>query len=184
MDIDFSIFQSMLENSNKETGVVASFYDKVVRTGVIMPNGLPEFKEKAYVRIKTRDNADVFDQPASQEHIHRFPLEYKRYLLEKQEVKQGTPLTEFAFLSKTQLEACKYRGIFTVERLAELEDDKAHSIGLTEEKELAIKFIEASKNNKKIDDFTKKEKKYQAEIKKLKEQIEELKTQLKEKENG
>lgn len=178
MDIDFSVFQSMLENSNKETGVVAMFYDKVVRTGIIMPNGLPEFKEKPYVRIKTRDNSDIFDQPASQEHVRRFPVEYNRYILEKKEIKSGTPLTEFAFLTKIQLENCKFRGVFTVERLAELTDEQAKDIGLTEEKELAIRFIEVSKNNKKIDDFTKKEKKYQTEIKKLKEQIEELKGKL------
>lgn len=184
MDIDFSIFQNMLENSKRETNVFATFYDKVIRTGLFMPNGLPEFKERIYVRIKTRDNADVFDQPASQEHIQRFPVEYKRYLLEKKEISQGTPLSEFAFLSKLQIETCKHAGVFTVERLSTIEDEKAKALGLTEEKEYAIKFLEVSKNNKKIDDFTKKEKKYQAEIKKLKEQIEELKTQLKEKVDG
>lgn len=177
MDIDFSIFQSMLDNSHRETGVSASFYDKAIRTGIMLPNGLPEFKERIYVRIMTKDNSDVFDQPASQEHIRRFPVEYNRYVLEKKEVKSGTPLKEFAFLTKIQLESCKYRGIFTVERLAEIEEEKANELGLTEERELAIRFIEISKNNKKIDDFTKKEKKYQAEIKKLKEQIEELKGQ-------
>lgn len=184
MDIDFSIFQGMLENANKEIGVFATFYDKAVKTGIIRENGLPEFQEKMYVRIKTRDNADIFDQPASQEHVHRFPLEYKRYLLEKKEVKDGTPLKEFAFLSKIQLETCKSAGIFTVERLSTIEDTQAIALGLTEEKEYAIRFLEVSKNNKKIDDFAKKEKKYQAEIKKLKEQIEELKEQLKEKSNG
>lgn len=178
MDIDFSVFQGMLDGARKETGVSAMFYDKAVRTGIMLENGLPEFKERIYVRITTRDNADIFDQPASREHIQRFPLEYKRYLLEKKEVKSGTPLTEFAFLTKIQLENCKYRGIFTVERLAELTEEQTKDLGLTEEKEYAIKFLEVSKNNKKIDDFSKKEKKYQSEIKKLKEQIEELKGKL------
>lgn len=178
MDIDFSVFQGMLDGARKETGVSALFYDKVVRTGIMLENGLPEFKERIYVRIKTRDNADIFDQPASKEHIDRFPVEYNRYILEKKEIKGGTPLTEFAFLTKIQLENCKFRGIFTVERLAELTEEQAKDLGLTEEKGLAIRFIEVSKNNKKIDDFTKKEKKYQTEIKKLKEQIEELKGKL------
>lgn len=184
MDVDFSIFQDMLEKRNSNDSVNAVFYDKTTPTGVVLSNGLPEFKERLFIRIKTKDNPDVFDQPASQDYIHRFPMQYQRYLLEKKEVGAGTPLKQFAFLTGSQLESCKFRGIFTVERLAELEEDKAGQLGLTDERELAIKFIEANKNNKKLDDFAKKEKKYQAEIKKLKEQIEELKTQLKEKENG
>lgn len=178
MDVDFSIFQSMIEKRNRNDDVNAVFYDRTMTTGLVLQNGLPEFKDRLFVRIKTRDNSDIFDQPATQEYIQRFPMQYQRYLLEKKEAGNGTPLKQFAFLTGPQLESCKFRGIFTVERLAELEEEKAHQLGLTDERELAIKFIEANKNNKKIDDFSKKEKKYQAEIKKLKEQIEELKGKI------
>lgn len=175
MDIDFSTFQTMINNSKTESGVFARFYDRAVSTGDISENGLPVFKETMYVEIRVRDQSDVFDQPADESHVRRFPVEYNRYLLEKKESEKGTPLAQFAFLTVSQLESCKYRGIFTVERLAELEDAKAKDIGLVKEKELAIKFLEVSKNNAVINDFSKKEKKYQAEIKKLKAEIEQLK---------
>lgn len=175
MDIDFSTFQTMINNSKTESGVFARFYDRAVSTGDISENGLPVFKETMYVEIRVRDQSDVFDQPADESHVRRFPVEYNRYLLEKKESEKGTPLAQFAFLTVSQLESCKYRGIFTVERLAELEDTKAKDIGLVKEKELAIKFLEVSKNNAVINDFSKKEKKYQAEIKKLKAEIEQLK---------
>lgn len=175
MDIDFSTFQSMINNSTTENGVLARFYDRAVATGEVAKNGLPVFKEVMYVEIRVRDQNDVFDQPADSTHLKRFPVEYNRYLLEKKESEKGTPLAQFAFLTVSQLECCKYRGIFTVERLADLDDAKAKDIGLVKEKELAIKFLEVSKNNAVIDDFSKKEKKYQAEIKKLKAEIEQLK---------
>ena len=175
MDIGFSTFQTMINNAKTETGVVARFYDRAVQTGEISESGLPVFKEVMYVEIRVRDQNDVFDQPADENHIKRFPIEYNRYLLEKKESEKGTPLAQFAFLTVSQLECCKYRGIFTVERLADLEDSKARDVGLVKEKELAIKFLEVSKNNAVINDFSKKEKKYQAEIKKLKSEIEQLK---------
>ena len=174
MDMDFLEFQKLISNKTDD-GVFAKFYDRVVKTGKILDNGLPEFIKKTYVEIRIRDNNDIVDQPAREEDKRRFPLEWQRYLLEQKQTEKGTPLNQFAFLDALQLETCKFRGIFTVEMLASLDDDKAKSIGLEKEKELAQKFLDISKNNKIIDDFSKKEKKYQAEIKKLKEEIARLK---------
>ena len=174
MDVDFLEFQNLINNKTDD-GVFAKFYDRVIKTDKILDNGLPEFLKKTYIEIRIRDNNDIVDQPAREEDKRRFPLEYQRYLLEQKQVEKGTPLNQFAFLDVTQLETCKFRGIFTVEVLAELDDDKAKSIGLEKEKELAQKFLDVSKNNQVINDFAKKEKKYQAEIKKLKEEISRLK---------
>lgn len=175
MNADFAMFQSMIKNARTEEGVFARFYDRAVRTGKVLENGLPEFVSKTYIEIRVRDNNDIVDRKAEKEDEMRFPVEYNRYLLEKKQMENGTPLTQFAFLDVVQLEACKYRGVFTVEMLAGLDDDKAQTIGLVEEKDLAKRFLEVSKNNQAIDDFAKKERKYKAEIKKLKEEIEALK---------
>ena len=174
MDADFLAFQSMINNKT-EDGVFAKFYDRVVRTGNMLNNGLPEFAKKTYIEIRIRDNNDIYDQPAKEADKMRFPVEYQRYLLEQKQVENGTPLNQFAFLDAKQLETCKFRGIFTVETLAALDADKAKTIGLEQEKELAQKFLDISKNNQAINEFAKKEKKYQAEIKKLKEEIAKLK---------
>ena len=174
MDADFYMFQNMLNNAGKENGVVAEFYDKAVKTDKINDKGFPVFDNVTFVRIRCKDNPDVFDQPAYEKHFKRFPVEYSRFLLAKKETENGTPLNQFAFLSAEQLEACKYRGIFTVERLAELEDERAKDLGLAEEKVLAQKFIAVSSNNKAIADFENKEKEYQAKIKELEDKIKEL----------
>ena len=168
MDGEFAMFQEAINNQTSEKGVYAEFYDK------------PVFKSVLYVRIQLKDNADVFDQPAAESYIRRFPIEYNRYLMGKKAEQSGTPLTQFAFLSGAELEACKFRGIYTVEKLAELSDEHTKELNLQNEREAARKFIEISKNNKIIAEFAKKEKEYKAEIKELKEQIKELRAAKKE----
>ena len=65
--------------------------------------------------------------------------------------------------------------IFTVEKLAELDEDKAKTINLVNEVEKAKKFLEMAKSSVSADEFAKKEEKYKAEIAKLKEEIKQLK---------
>jgi hypothetical protein len=173
--MDFAMFQNMIDNSKREEGVVARFYDRPIKSSEIGNNGLPMFIDKTFVEIRVKDNADVFNQPASEEYIRRFPVEYNRYLLEKKQITEGTPLNMFAFLTAAQFETCKSRGIFTVEVLAGIEDERAKALNLEQEKALAVKFMEGAKGNKAIAEFAKKEKEYKAKIKKLEEEIKALK---------
>lgn len=171
MGFDFSNFENAVSPQRQNSGVFARFYDKQVRTGQIKPNGLPEFETKLYIEIKIKDERDVFDQPASVEHIERFGAEYNRYLKEKKEILKGTPLHQFAFLSPDQIECCRLRGVYTVEVLAELNNEAAEQLDLTEEKTLAKTFLEVSKNNKNIASLIKKEKVYLTQIETLKKEL-------------
>ena len=173
--MDFAMFQNMIDNSKREDGVFARFYDRAIKTSEVSDNGFPKFVNKTFVEIRVKDNADVFNQPASDEYVRRFPVEYNRYLLEKKQVEDGTPLNMFAFLTAAQYETCKTRGIFTVEVLSGIEDERAKALNLEQEKALAVKFVEGAKNNKAISDFAKKEKEYKAKIKKLEEELKALK---------
>lgn len=176
MSVEFLNFQDMAINQNENRGVFARFYDKSVKTGNIKKNGMPEFANKLYIEIRIKDERDVFDQPATAEHIKRFAVEYNKYLSEKKEIGRGTPLSSFAFLSAEQIESCKFRNIFSVEALAALDDEKAKELDLNMEKKLAADFLKASKNNQVLFENMKKERKYLEEIRALKEEIERLKT--------
>lgn len=177
MDMDFGMFQSMLDNRGSNKNVFARFYDKSIKTEEFLDNGLPKFKTVVYIEIRTKDNLDVFDQPAREEHKQRFPQEYARYVLEQKQVESGTPLSQFAFLTTEQLETCKFRGIFTIEVLAGLDDERADSIGIKKERDIAVQFIENAKKTKEVTDFYKKEKEYKARIKKLEDEIKQLKAE-------
>lgn len=183
---DFELFQQLL-NSQKEpnSGVFARFYDRAEKTGEINKEGLPIFKDVCFVEIRTKDNIDVYDQPATEEKKQRFQMEYKRYLLAKKQVEKGTPLKQFAFLTAAEIETLNYRGIFTVEALAGLTKEQAENLELSKEHELAVKFLDNAKGNaplavlqKKEEEFSKELNKKNLEIEKLTAEIQELKKKL------
>ena len=163
---------------SSESHVIARFYDRAVKTGRMTDKGLPEMNLEPFVEIRIQDSNDVVDRPAEPKDFKRFAAEYGLYQQEKKQTAGGTPLTQFAFLDAGQIECCKYRGIFTVEALAELDEEKAASIGLEAEKVLAEKFLSAQKNNLMIAQFEKKEKEYLNKINQLKLEIQALKERM------
>ena len=69
----------MVQNHNPQDGIAARFYDKAIKTDNISKDGLPIFINRCFVEIRIKDNNDeVFDQPATADKIHRFPVEYAR----------------------------------------------------------------------------------------------------------
>lgn len=171
-DFDFAIFNNMLQRRGREEGVFARFYPKFVKTGVVLENGLPEYKEKLYIEIRTRGCSDIIDRAADDNDLRRFAQEYAFYQVKKEKMKNGTPLNQFAFLNAQQIEACDIRGVCTVEDLAAISDEQAKALNLTDEKQCAVKFLEMSKDNAVI-------KRYEEENARLKEKIAKLEDELK-----
>ena len=170
--MDYALFQQVIGQSESEKNVAARFYDKAVKTNEVAKNGLPVFKNVTYIEIRLKDNStEVFNQPATDEKIRRFPKEYALYQLSKKQVENGTPLEQFAFLTAAEIATCKNRGVFTVEALAGLDIDKVQSLGLQDEHVLAEMFLEKSNNNKMLDDFAKKEVEYERALEALREQL-------------
>lgn len=175
--MDFATYQNLI-NQNKhrqDDSLSVRFYDKSIKTDKINDNGIPIFKSVCYCEIRIKDNTtEVFDQPATQDKIDRFPIEYARYQLSKQKSVNGTPLEMFAFLSTSEIDMCKYRGIFSVEDFVNISQEQAQSLQLEKEWILAQKFMSSGKSIKKIIDIEALEEKYKSQIDKLNEQIKEL----------
>lgn len=170
--MDYALFQQVIGQGESEKNVAARFYDKAVKTNEVAKNGLPVFKNVTYIEIRLKDNStEVFNQPATDEKIRRFPKEYALYQLSKKQVENGTPLEQFAFLTAAEIATCKSRGVFTVEALAGLDINKVQSLGLQDEHVLAEMFLEKSNNNKMLDDFAKKEVEYERALETLREQL-------------
>ena len=179
--MDFEIYQSVInQNKNKsEENVSARFYDRVIKTKSFNEKGLPIFKTVCYCEIRIKDNTtEIFDQPATSDKIERFPVEYARYQLTKKRVPSGTPLEQFAFLTASEIESCKYRGIFTVESLSELSNEHANNLGLSFEHKAAQNFVAIAHKNQQIMFSQVKEQEYLQKISELKEEIEILKKQV------
>ena len=180
MDMDFAMFQQIASQVENEKNVAARFYDKAVKTSEVSENGLPIFKNVTYVEIRIKDNnTEVFNQPATEEKIKRFPKEYALYKMSKEQAKDGTPLEQFSFLSAAEIASCKARGVFTVEVLAELDFAKVNSLGLQNEHVLAQMFLETSGDNLKLKKFAEREKEYKAKIAELEEKVAFLQDKIK-----
>lgn len=147
-DIDFSAFQGLLTTRNPDqTDVFARFYDRSVKTDKINPKtGLPVFKNVCFVEIRIKNNnTDIYDQPATEEKIKRFPIEYNRYMLCKKQTQEGSPLEQFSFLNAAQVDTLKYHGIFTVEALAALTERQAQDLDIPDEWQRAKSFLSNAK---------------------------------------
>nr|DAS02626.1 MAG TPA: hypothetical protein [Caudoviricetes sp.] len=178
--MDFATFEKIAAGTSSEEGVIARFYDRAVKTGVLSADGLPQFKMQCFCEIRIKDNnSEVYDQPATEDKIRRFPKEYACYQLAKKETEKGTPLRQFAFLDAAEIESLKLHGIFTVEALAGLSDDKVRDLGLAEEKALAVKFVEQARGNLTLAQWQKKENEYLQKIKMLESKIEDMRQQSK-----
>ncbi|MBR1399472.1 MAG: hypothetical protein IJ564_04790 [Alphaproteobacteria bacterium] len=180
MDTEFALFQQIAAHCDEEKNVAARFYDKAVKTEKLTENGLPIFKNVTYVEIRIKDNStEVYNQPATEEKIKRFPKEYALYKLSKEQVKKGTPLEQFSFLDAAEIATCKNRGIFTVESLAELDFEKVQNLSLQNEHVLAQMFMEQAEKNTDLKKNADKEQQYKDEIACLKEKIASLEKRLK-----
>ncbi len=181
--MDFSTYQKLIEQhkTRQDDNVIARFYDKTIKTSEVDNNGIPKFKTVCYCEIRIKDNTtEIYDQPATQDKIERFPVEYARYSLAKKKTENGTPLEQFAFLTASEIETCKYRGIFSIEDLANMSEEHAKDLNLNAEVNLAKQFITNSKRIKNAIDFSEIEADYKSQIADLKERIIKL-TQLKRK---
>ncbi len=177
--MDFATFEKIANNSYSEEGVIARFYDRVIKTDKLTDDGLPKFKLVCFCEIRIKDNnSEVYDQQATKDKIRRFPKEYALYQMSKKKIKEGTPLEQFAFLDAAEIETLKLRGIFTVENLAELSEQRAEELGLAKEKELAYKFVQQAKGNLSLAKWQKKEEEYLQKIKLLESRIEDLQQQI------
>ncbi|MCQ2734859.1 MAG: hypothetical protein MJ212_02780, partial [Alphaproteobacteria bacterium] len=172
-------FQQIIDTSNDDKNVAARFYDKAVKTDAVTENGLPVFKNVTYVEIRLKDNStEVFNQPATEAKIKRFPREYALYKLSKEQIKDGTPLEQFAFMTAAEVATCKNRGVFTVESLAGLSEDNVKDLCLQNEHKLACIFLKNAKENSAVAEFARRETSYKEEIAALKDKLSTMQQEL------
>lgn len=175
MDMDFSMFDNVAVDRHAEDNVCARFYDRSIKTGHLDKHGFPVFENVCFCEIRIKDNnTEVFDQPADSDKIKRFPQEYARYRLSKQQVQDGTPLEQFAFLSLAEVDALKCRGIYTVEALATMPLEKSATLGVDKERDLALRFMEQAKGNSALAAWQQTEEKYLSRIKQLEAEVNSL----------
>lgn len=106
--------------------------------------GRPIFKDVPFVQIMAPGNKDsIIDRPADDMDKARFAEQYKRFMANQEQTPEGTPLTEWPELTRSQIEEFKYMGVHTVEQLAGMSDGNAQGMmGLQALKQKAQAYLD------------------------------------------
>lgn len=91
--------------------------------------GRPIFRDTEFIRIQQPGNLlSRIERPVRETDKQRFPRQYQAFRAGVAEQSQGTPLAEWPLVTRSQAEEFKYFKIFTVEQLAELDDNVAQKM--------------------------------------------------------
>ena len=131
------------------TLLVKFFLNPKLNQGKSAEAGRPIYEDVPYVQIMQPGNKDsIVIRPATQMDKSRFAEHWKKYLArEDQEAIEGTPIEEWAGVTRSMVEELKYMNIRTVEQLATLSDTHASKImGIQNLKAKAAKYLESAKD--------------------------------------
>ena len=111
--------------------------------------GRPIFEEREYISIMVPGNKDsIIERPVSDIERKRFPRHYHAFQQNKEQAPDGTPLSDWPGITRSQVEELKFAHVHTVEQLAEVSDVNAQSfMGIQKLKARAKLFIEAAEDN-------------------------------------
>jgi hypothetical protein len=112
--------------------------------------GRPIFKDTEYIEIRVAGKRDPqVCRPARQADKDRFPEHYRRFQLRMEEPTEGTPLSQWPMISRSQCEELSFFSIKTVEQLAEMADSNCSNIrGGLDLKYKAIGWLEKADESK------------------------------------
>ena len=110
--------------------------------------GRPIFKEVPYVHIMQPGNKEnIIHRKATDMDKQRFAEHFRKFeARENQEAMEGTPLSEWPGMTRSQAEELKFYNVLTVEQLVGMSDTNAQNFrGMGELRNRAKAFLEASK---------------------------------------
>lgn len=137
--------------------------------------GRPIFRDVPYVRIITPgDKTKVRDTIATDEHKVRFPRQWEAFSNQQVQVSEGTPITEWPPLTRSEAMEFKALNIHTVEQLAGLPDVALNWLGGMERRKQAQAYLAASKDTAMVTKMDKELAKRDADNMALKNQLAEL----------
>ena len=128
-----------------------------------LAEGREIYKEVDYIKIVVPGDAlSEIDRPVYESDKTRFPLQWANYLnrTSAEGKYEGTPLLEWALISRSQAEQLRAAKFYTVEQIASASDQQLQSIGMAAGmspytfRDKAQKFLDSAKT---VADFSKRE---------------------------
>ena len=168
--------------SEADKGLLVKFFIKSREDKAqSLAEGRPIFKDVEYIDIKIPGNRNGGAcRPATANDKARFPEHYRRFKdrVEGEEV-VGTPLTEWAPISRSMAEELKFFNVSTVEQLATMADVHVTKfMGLLPIREKAKLWLENAEKEKPMWEMDQKNRELQAQIDDLQKSIASLVDQI------
>ncbi len=148
LDYDHNVFNQ--QNAEADKSLAVRFFVLPVRDEMeSAKEGRPIFKDVVHVEVRVRGaRNEVVHKPVDELVKRRFRDAWRAYEQGEELTGQGTPLSEWPSMSKSQVEELKYFGFFTVEHLAGARDDVLNKFpGLRTLRDRARNFMELAKGN-------------------------------------
>jgi len=126
-----SDFFSPTNHTEKDNTIPRFYLRPVLNNFKSELQGHPVFEEKEYVEIIIPGNrGTTVDTPVKQDHKDRWPQLYARFQSNQEQATEGTPIEEWAAITRSQAEELRYLNIRTVEAMANLDDTALQKIGM------------------------------------------------------
>ena len=140
-------FDIRMPQGERDTAI-PEFYLKPVHSKFrSKQEGRPIYEDVEYVRIILPGNRrDTPEERVTQAHKDRWPQQYARFKAGQEQVVEGTPLEQWSYVGRSQIEELKHFHIRTVEAMAEATDATLQNfMGGTQLREAAKAFLEQAK---------------------------------------
>lgn len=111
--------------------LIVWFVDKPMLNGVASKEAnRPIYQNVAHVHIQQPGERDYLEQPATQEHVARFPRQWETHQKKQASKIDGTPLAVLFPTDPALVKTMENINIFTVEQLGSLNDTAIQNIGM------------------------------------------------------
>jgi|TARA_R110000803_G_scaffold70436_5_gene133375 hypothetical protein len=160
-DLGFNDFDTPQNaTATEDANLLCKFYTKLrpnKAKDVLDPKDadLPAKVEVVYYDIKVPGERDSRSGPVNESIKQRFPRHYAAYIQRKAPPVDGTPLNEWASITRTQVEELEFANIKTIEHLSNVSDVHAQNMrGLTALKQKAQAYLAQKEDTKFVDQLT------------------------------
>ena len=145
-EYDYKDFTPQGQQNGDETLLVKFFVKARQDEVATKDKGHPIFKDVEYIDIKIPGNrSGGACRPASYADKQRFPRHYAAFQQRVEAPIEGTPLTEWPLITRSQAEEFSFHNIKTVEHLADLSDTHATNfMGINALKKKAKVWLESA----------------------------------------
>lgn len=165
-----------------DSSLFVLFYKKSVPNVLKSRNaGREIYEDQEYVKIAPPgERLNVVDRPVRDEDRQRFPMQYARFLHNKTQVPDGTPVELLFPNSPSIADNLKALGVYTVEQLSELSAHALDNIGMGAQdyQNKAKRYLDSSRKGKGFHEMQKKFDDSQQQVHSLQQQIQMQKAQI------